>query len=204
MSARVIRVYEAPELEQLDAELHEVSRRPSKPLPFLRERRDDPFEMLLSFHGEIRRSLDLLDDLARSPEFDQEAGAVAYTLWEFFTGPLLWHDEDEEVSVLKRLRVTHLSAMFEALLSVASQNHREMEGRLTDLTPHLEVVMKGQRPDAGALAEAALGLRELLEPHLALEEREIYPFARYFFSDDTRRQIMNEIVGRMRARGEEI
>jgi hemerythrin-like domain-containing protein len=203
MSVKVIRTEAAEDLRALDEELAPARERNTRPLPFVRPRGETPFEELQKFHGEIRRSLDLLDDLARAPTYGEKEREVAYTLWEFFTGPLIWHDIDEELSVVKRLRETRKSPIFEALLTEMSDAHEEMEAMLQLLRPHLERLVRGGEPaDAGAFVGAALELRELLEPHLTLEEREIFPFARFFFDEEALAEIREEIAARMEARGE--
>jgi hemerythrin-like domain-containing protein len=173
------------------------------PLSYARPDGDDPLQALLKFHREIRHSLNLLDELARAPGYGEEERQVAYSLWEFFSGPMAWHDQDEDLSVLGRLKRAKLAAMFEALLDDSLQTHARMKLQLETLRPHLERLIRGERCEAADFIGAAVDLRGLIEPHLAVEEREIYPFARYFFDEQTRAAIAREVEQRKRERGED-
>jgi len=160
---------------------------------------DDPLRALLAFHGRIRAALASLDEFADAAGADPSSvdPMVARALYDFLTGPLVWHDVDEEASLMPRLRRVRHPPRVERLLARVTETHLEMERLIELLVPHLrsiaedDLVANGER-----LREAATGLREILEPHLHMEEQEIIPLARLLLT----REELEEMSEEMRLR----
>lgn len=160
------------------------------------KREDDGLRLLLSFHGEIRASVNQLSALASGDEGNPSE--AARTLVDFFIGPLAWHDLDEECSLLPRLRRLEdkpddLNEMLEAI----THDHESLEGYVERVLPHLGAVADGRDvPDRGLLLAAARDLRRLLVAHLALEERTVFPLAAKLLSETDRLAIGREVRDR--------
>jgi hemerythrin-like domain-containing protein len=147
---------------------------------------DDGVAMLLGFHGEIRRALDDLDGVATGAINDPiQVAAVR----DFLRGPLAWHDEDEEVTILARLRRRRVWSLH---LTHVSGGHEKLEDLLDDLVPLFDT-LPVSRP---VLREAAARLRALLVGHLALEEQHLFPLVRRVFDHDTLVEMGAEIAAR--------
>ena len=133
---------------------------------------------LTAFHGQIRRAMRALDSLAAWYPSDADP-FVAKVLFNFFTGPLLEHDDDEEELLAPAIMASAHPAFLDSALAACTEQHRAMEGLLEAILPHLgDVAARREEANPVLLTTAAVELRALLEPHLLFEEQQIYPMAR--------------------------
>lgn len=140
---------------------------------------EGPLERLIRFHSDIREAtaaLTALFDAASRGALDR---GKAQRLREFFTGPLLWHDEDEEVGLFPRLRRTDLADSERAIIDATSRGHDRMEELLEHLGPLLTSMAAGTGASAELVAGAAeaRALQTLLDGHMKLEEESLFPMA---------------------------
>jgi iron-sulfur cluster repair protein YtfE (RIC family) len=161
-------------------------------MPLLNER--DPLHELLSFHGEIRSAIKRLFLLVKAPEAELREGLDAFIT--FIEGPLLWHDIDEELSVFPRLRRIETPPRLQTLLGEASRAHEAMEDALGELLERVDP----ERPDRTLLSAAANDLELILQPHLVMEEQEIFPLARLLLEEEDLVKIRAEIDERISER----
>jgi hemerythrin-like domain-containing protein len=161
---------------------------------------DDPLKAILSFHGRIRSALRTLDELGELAEAGRVDPMVARALFDFFSGPLVWHDFDEEASLMPRLRRVQHPPRLERMLAAVSEAHEKMETCLEEICPYLKEVAGGAEPQAEPLRRLGTELRELLEPHLRMEEQEIIPLARLLLSEDDLDEMRREMRERLRDR----
>ncbi len=138
-----------------------------------------PLERLTAFHVEIRRAMAALTDLFDAASRGAPDPRAASALREFFAGPLLWHDEDEEVGLFPRLRRVELADAERAVIDATSRGHDRMEELLEHLGPLLAGLIAGSctGPDLAAGAVEARALRNLLDAHMRLEEESLFPLA---------------------------
>lgn len=138
-----------------------------------------PLERLTSFHVELRAALAALSALFDDASTGAPDARAAQRLVELFTGPLLWHDEDEEVGLLPRLRRLALGETERAIIDATSGGHDRMEELLEHLGPLLSRMAAGTcaREDVDAGAAQARALRNLLDAHMKLEEEALFPLA---------------------------
>ena len=140
---------------------------------------EGPLERLTAFHADMRAATAALTELfdgATRGRFDQ---GEAKRLDVFFRGPLLWHDEDEEVGLLPRLRRVAVKDSERAIIDATSRGHDRMEELLEHLGPLLSALAAGagSPPELAAGAAEARALRTLLEGHMRLEEESLFPLA---------------------------
>jgi hemerythrin-like domain-containing protein len=174
-----------------------VQTQPDGPVVVSAVLRSPALAELLAFHGEIRVALDRLTALVRATQRGHADSAVATGLVRFFEGPLLWHDEDEEVSLIRRLRGASLSSAQLALVEATHRGHDKMENLLDELTLELRELVKGEQVvDVVALERNARALKSLLDGHLALEESSVFPLAAEVFDDLELEAIHREIIAR--------
>jgi hemerythrin-like domain-containing protein len=160
----------------------------------------DPLKELLRFHGQIRAALQSLELLAAAPdtiEGHELERPNPRQLVEFLGGPLVWHDIDEEASLMPRLRRVKHSRHLDELLLAVTEHHERMESCIERLLPELE---KASHPEMtqnlDVLAENVAALKELLVSHLALEEQHLFPFARLVLDDTDLAELAEEIRDR--------
>jgi hemerythrin-like domain-containing protein len=160
----------------------------------------DPLKDLIAFHRRIRLSIGSLRDLARLPPALVDKND-AKALVEFFRGPLLWHDIDEEAVLLPALRARAGEPVVEGMLVSCSRAHEALEGIIERIMPHLDEVAEGQAPsNPTLLQEAADALDRVLAPHLAMEEREVFPLARRLLTEQELTEIAHAFSARQEAR----
>lgn len=167
----------------------------------------DPLAVLFRFHGEIRTAINLLESLADAPtngRWAREHRARAEQLLHFFSGPLIWHDIDEECSLLPRLahRVYAEEHELEDALQRIRRDHAIMERRLEPVLVHLSGLAAGRHPDKAFAADVEQ-LRDHLLPHLAGEERDLFPFARLVLTESDLREMGEELEARAAVRAED-
>jgi hemerythrin-like domain-containing protein len=161
----------------------------------------DPLKELLSFHGRIRAALQTLSALAEQAKEGPLDPMRARAVHDFFRGPVVWHDLDEELSLMPRLRSVKHPARLEKLLDEVSASHEELEDSIEEICPHLAAVAAGDtRPDPAQLAVCAKKMIDILEPHLKLEEQEVVPLARLLLSEEDLERMRSEMRTRLAAR----
>ncbi|MCC7071985.1 MAG: hemerythrin domain-containing protein [Deltaproteobacteria bacterium] len=145
-----------------------------------------PLARLTAFHAEIRESMAVLTTLFDAASRGALDKGKALQLREFFSGPLLWHDEDEEVGLFPRLRRVELSDAERAIIDATSRGHDRMEELLEHLGPLMTAMAAGTcaSPDLLAGAAEARALRNLLDAHMKLEEESLFPLAAARLSRD--------------------
>lgn len=147
----------------------------------------DVLDELLDFHAEIHAMLVQLDRVGFDVDVDVNA------LRSFLTGPLTWHDEDEEVTVLARLRRRR---QWNEHLDHVTAGHEKLEDLLDRIVPLLDYLpASGQR-----LREATAQLRGLLVGHMKLEEEFLFPLARASFDLDSLADMRAEVHARHQRR----
>lgn len=166
------------------------------PVTTVQQAKSDPLQGMLLFHRSIRAALATFDDVARLAELGDVDVAKTEALYDFFTGPMRWHDLDERESLLRRLARADPQKFDDALRS-ALDEHECIERIVDDVLEHLrDMAGYGAWPDAHLLHDVARKLREVLEPHLEREEREVFPRARALLSSTDLDDIENEITMR--------
>ncbi len=141
----------------------------------------DAFQLLLACHERMRTFSALAVRLARLPDVPPSQRAEAAGRVErYFSMGLPLHVEDEEHSLSPRLREVGLSPEALQALDEMTRQHEEIEAVLATLlptwrelrdTPERYDVLKGR-------LEGSEPLAKLLEAHLQLEERVLFPEAR--------------------------
>ena len=158
-----------------------------------------PRERLVAFHGELRRTTVALtawlDGAARRRMDPIEAKRLA----EFFAGPLLWHDEDEEVSLLPRLRRLELGDAERRVLDATGRAHDRLEEALEHLGPFLSELAAGAvgtEEELRAAATEARALEGLLDELMRLEEESLFPLAASRLSAEELAELGREMAAR--------
>jgi iron-sulfur cluster repair protein YtfE (RIC family) len=161
--------------------------------------REDAFQLLLECHERIRTFSALAVKLARLPDVPPEERAeVATRVLRYFTLALPKHVEDEDLSLAPRLREAGLSTEALRALDEMTRQHQEIEALLATLTPawgrlRADPWRHGELAPQLAASEP---LAALLEEHLRLEERALFPEARALLSARS----MEALVAELRAR----
>lgn len=153
----------------------------------------DPLDMMTACHGRIRDFTSGLGRLAALPDpHDPRAPAAAAQCYRYFREGLPLHALDEDVSLAPRLRRHRPGAEVEEALDRIAEEHHRIDAVLDMLLPLLEAV-----PNAPPrqLLEAHAALCEVLLPHIAMEEKIIFPACALLSLDD--RSVM---IREMRAR----
>ncbi len=133
-------------------------------------------ENLLAFHRSIRASLSVFDETASLASAGLVDVIKTAALYDFFCGPMRWHDDDESKSLLPRL--LRLRRSLQVAIEACGAEHSKMDVAVAAVLFHLrELSFAGAAPDAELLRSAAWELRRVLEPHLQREEKEIFPAA---------------------------
>ena len=140
-----------------------------------------------------------VDALSKTSNPSAEDRRNASDIVDFFTGPLIWHDIDEETSLMPRLRHRVESPDLESALATIAEQHEQMEDAIERLLPALGMFVSGAA-SGDVLADLSAKLRAVLGPHLALEERELLPFARMVLNDQDLEDMWNEIQARIPSR----
>lgn len=161
--------------------------------------KNDPLRSLLLFHRGVRASMDAFDALVAAAESGRVDTYKAAALYDFFTGPMRWHDLDERESVLKPL--AKADASFANAVDEAIHDHAQLESIVDRILDHLRaIVQKSAWPETAVLRATARELRAVLQPHLEREERELFPAARAHLDATALLRIEMEIAARGAAR----
>lgn|GEM_PF-1297205 len=161
----------------------------------------DPVRDLLRFHRRIRLSLQTFLQLAEAAVAGAAPSPMELrALVDFFTGPLMWHDIDEEVTLLPRLRRKAQPDLLLTLDQLTDQ-HAQMEERLERLLPHLSDVASGRAVvDAHLLLDEARALDALLQEHLSLEEQTVFLVAKDLLDATDIAEMRTELAHRLHER----
>jgi hemerythrin-like domain-containing protein len=160
----------------------------------------DPLKDMQRFHGHVRTAMRALGQLASTPDRDEELHANARALLLFFNGPLVWHDIDEESSLLPRLRRASHSQHLDEMLDAVARQHEDLEKHVDELLPHLRAIVAGGPAHHENFERAATGMIDAMAEHLALEESEVFPFARLMLTEEQLDKMAHEIDRRRAAR----
>ncbi|HEU0029947.1 MAG TPA: hemerythrin domain-containing protein [Kofleriaceae bacterium] len=150
-----------------------------------RTSRDDVIDLLSECHLRIRKFIGLARQLARTPEVPaDEAATVAGQVRRYFEQafPLHVTDEDELISPC----LAGHSPDVDAALATMTADHGAHAGavdRLVAACAAIEREPATLAARAAELGEAAAELTAVVEPHLALEERTIFPALRSLTPD---------------------
>lgn len=152
---------------------------PSTPAP---PKRRDAFELLLESHERIRYFTALALKVVRPPAMPAAERQEALVRVErFFTVDLPLHFEDEEVLLVHRVWAARPSTRALLALEVMSRQHRDIECLLVSLLKSWRVLRESPERHA-ALADELLPVSirfsALMEAHLEVEERIVFPEAR--------------------------
>ena len=137
----------------------------------------DPIHELVQFHGQIRAMFKQMETLGELDEAKRENEISSIVT--FLNDAILWHDIDEELSVFSRLRNMKLPNRVDTLLKECSSAHEEMEEKIAEI--EIFKVLENALADPRALGRAGKELARILEPHLVMEEQELFPLARLLF-----------------------
>lgn len=159
----------------------------------------DALQLLLDCHERIRRfsalALKVAEGHAAPPA---ELAEAASRVERYFSVAFPLHVADEDLSLTPRLRDAGLDSKLPALEEM-TKHHREVEALLETLVPRWRLLREEPQRLAGISAELLRDSRALadhLEPHLLLEERELFPWARERLSPAA----LTELAAEFRAR----
>ncbi len=146
------------------------------------EKPKDAFHLLLECHERIRTFMDLAVKVARLPDAPGlDRGEALERVERFFTEVFPLHVEDEDVSLAHRLWEAGPSQKALGALEDMTWQHRELEALLRKLVPR----WRQARTSPGLSEELTREwVRDsewfagLMEAHLWLEERVLFPEAR--------------------------
>lgn len=131
---------------------------------------------LLECHDRIRRFLVIAERLALTTEAAEDDRQLAgRSLVRYFSHALPLHVADEEASIAPRLGAKHDAARI-ALFAMTNEHHA-MEPILVSLIDAWQRIADDAADTTtreGTLAQV-VALREVMLPHLAAEERDVFP-----------------------------
>lgn len=167
--------------------------------PFHVRAGEGPVDLLLACHDRIRGFGDLAARLAASPPAPEDRVAdAALLVLRYFTLAFPHHHADEEESVVPRLRKVE-DASLEAALDALGAQHAAILEALPRLVSRWRVIAE----DPAALVDLApdlrdltARLRDLLDVHLELEERVVFPAIQERLGPADRDRIVQEMRAR--------
>ncbi|HSD88890.1 MAG TPA: hemerythrin domain-containing protein [Kofleriaceae bacterium] len=158
-------------------------------------------ELLSECHARIRTFLDLARRMASTPALGAvDTRTTAAGVRRYFTVAFPLHLADEDEILIPRLR--QQNAELDAALARMHADHGEHEpavNRLVEICTALEKDPQQLPARAGELGDAVAALMKVIEPHLALEEKTIFPALAAL-----PREIRDEMRVAMRARREPV
>ncbi len=145
-------------------------------------RRRDAFELLLESHERIRYFTELALKVVRPPAMPLvERREALERVERFFTSGLSQHFEDEEVLLVHRVWAARPSTRALLALEDMSRHHRDIECFLESLLPSWRLLRESPERHAelaDALLPDTIRFAALMEAHLEVEERIVFPEAR--------------------------
>src|SRR6266568_4968204 len=155
----------------------------------------DAVDLLLECHERIRTFLALARRIAEVGPSEPGSGAeAAARVRRYFTEALPLHAQDEEESILPRLR--GLDARVDAELDAMAREHRDHArplGELVAACDHLAGAPERLPELAPIVGSAAAELERHFAAHLAREETVIFPAMRRLLDRSTDTAILREI-----------
>lgn len=166
---------------------------------FARQQPEGAENLLLECHQRIRTFLRLAEAVgARLTLSAPDVVDACERCERYFREALPLHVRDEEESVLPRLASAGLEVR-DALTEMRAQ-HQAHAQPLADLLNALEAVRAapGEPAPRACLLESAMRVAAQFEPHLALEERTLFPAVRCL-PEETQAEIVAELRARRRS-----
>lgn len=161
----------------------------------------DAVDLFLECHERIRAFLDLARRMAEPPVADDAAVADAATrVHRYFAQALPLHAEDEERSLLPRLR--GLDPAVDAALAAMAREHAEHERPIAALLAASQALAAEPRRHPELAPSIGAATRELelhFGRHLRREEEVIFPAARRLLDGAERTAIVREMRARRAA-----
>jgi hemerythrin-like domain-containing protein len=149
----------------------------------------DAFQLLLECHERIRTFTELAVKVARLPDVPAAERVEAVTRVErYFTVALPLHVEDEDVLLAHRMWEAGPSAVALRALEDMSEQHRDIEALLETLLPRWQLLRDSPERHgelARELERDSVRLAGMMETHLELEERVLFPEARARLSPES-------------------
>jgi iron-sulfur cluster repair protein YtfE (RIC family) len=161
----------------------------------------DAVDLLLECHERIRAFLALAHRIAEvGPSAPGSVAEAAARVRRYFTEALPLHAQDEEASILPRLR--GLDARVDAELEAMAREHREHERPMRELVAACEEIARAPESLPGLasrVGRAATELERHFAEHLGREESVIFPAMRQLLDASADAVIMREIRERRHA-----
>lgn len=158
----------------------------------------DAVDLLVECHGRIRKALATAHRLAAGTGADPEAIAdAALGVSRYFAEALPLHAQDEEESILPRLRGRDPAV--DSALDAMVRQHADHEQPMQALVDACTKLAKdpGRHAELGpVVARAAVELERHFSDHLAREEAVIFPAVRRWLDEDADAVIVLEIRSR--------
>jgi hemerythrin-like domain-containing protein len=161
---------------------------------------ESPFHLLRECHGRIRTFLTLARLLL---ELDgargEDVADGARSLVRYFTLGLGKHVEDEDLSLAPRLRALPLPLEALEALEAMKAQHRVIDARVEGLVARwrqLEGPSAPRPTSFPTLREDTDALTVLMEEHLQLEERVLFPVAERLLSPPEQQALREEMRAR--------
>lgn len=162
---------------------------------------DSPFEMLVSCHERVQRSLRLLLRLGehlQAHACDEPARQAARDVLRYFDRAAPLHHQDEEQHVFPRV-LTAGDVALVATITRLQADHATMEAQWQAVRGDLERIAD-DRDGSTRLADGSLtvwqGFAALYSEHIALEEAQVYPAAQALTPPETLRTMGAEMAAR--------
>ncbi len=141
-----------------------------------------PLDLMMDCHRRIERFLLVLQKVAQAPVLDGQNRAALRAALDYFkiSGPR--HNQDEEQSLLPAMRASGNVAVAEAVVQlnrlaadhgIAEELHQRL-GVLAEEWLSTSVISEENRRELKGLIASLIGL---YQPHIAMEEQEIFPLA---------------------------
>jgi hemerythrin-like domain-containing protein len=156
-------------------------------------------EILLDCHADTRRYIDLAVAIGERTDIGgAEIANVAARVEQHFAVAFPLHLEDEEASILPRLR--HRSSRIDSALARMQEQHDVYDDIVERLCVHANALRSSPDDDAerDALASIARPLRLFLISHLTAEEKVLFPEIRKHLSREEERLVRREMEDRRR------
>lgn len=163
------------------------------------ERPADAIDLLLACHHRIRTftgvavRLLIVEGLG-----DKTVSEAATAVHRYFLEALPLHHQDEDQSLLPRLR-KHASENLASALHTVHREHHKLDEVLARLLPAWKAIADDPRrlpAMAGALALDTLRFDQLWKHHLQLEEETVFPAARALLPKNELAALLAEVRGR--------
>lgn len=156
-------------------------------------------DVLTECHDRIRAFVDLAVDIGERPDANgSEVAETAARIERYFSKALPLHVEDEEASILPRLRGR--TSRIDAALARMHEQHEVYDAMIRRVCTHASALARtpDDRSAREGLAAVARPLRLFLLEHLEAEEKIVFPQIRQHFSLAEERLVRREMEDRRR------